>query len=327
MQRKIYGNITNRANGGLPVQGLKVEAWDDDWPEGDDFMGKAITNANGQYEIPYSDGFWDASLSGLSSWLPDIFITVDIRNSAGRWVRLGKSRVYKDHSLNEDRQIDLKVTIGEPLTKSTNFEPDQHGFHFINNFKVEPTILEIDLGEWEMGFCGGMCAAALRHFRDQTEIPTDTQIPKQGTPLFDELLKRQIRSTPPDLLARMYDWQSAPDVGSLWRKPSIGQRTKREWPKLKRDLDKGTPAIIILIRANGYFDNPTKNHQVLAIGYEYNTATKDLAIQVYDPNVPDKVNTLSMNLGLPDGRLYFKDSSRRRTRGFLVNPFGRAASF
>ncbi len=326
MEKKIFGRITNETNGGSPVAGLKVEAWDEDWPDGDDFMGKDITDANGEYAISYNEGFWDPSIPGLSSWLPDIFVTADIKNSTGKWVRLGKSQVYKNHKLDQDLRIDLRVDIGSPITKQTNFIPDQQGFHFRNYFKIEPNLLGVDLGDWEMGLCGGMCASALNHFTNNTEIPADTEIPDTGTPLFNDLMARQIKSTPPDLLARIYDWQSSPDVGFWWRKPSIGQRTKKEWPKLKNELDSGQPVNLILIRSNGYFDNPTKNHQVLALGYEFNPATKDLEIQVYDPNRPDEINQLSMNLGLPDGKLYFKDSTRRRTRGFLVNPAGKAAS-
>ena len=326
MSRKIYGKITDTTSGNTPVKGLRVEAWDDDWPDGDDFMGWDITDANGQYEIAYHDGYWDPSIPGLSSWLPDIYIIVEIKNSTGKWVRLGKSRVYKDHRLSEDLRIDLSVNIELPIAKQTSFLPDQHGFHFRNYFKIEPTILGVDLGKWEMGFCGGMCAAALNRFMKNADIPKDTQIPAEGTSLFNELLSRQIRSTPPELLTRIYDWQSSPDVGLWWRKPSIGQRTKREWSRLKRELNKNQPTMLILIRARGYFDNPTKNHQVLAIGYEFNPATKDLVVQVYDPNQPDKTNTLSMSLGLPEGRLHFKDSTRKRTRGFLVNPARMAAS-
>jgi hypothetical protein len=289
-------------------------------------MGADITDANGQYKIDYPDGIWDSSLFDLASRLPDIYISVDIRNSTGQWVRLGKSQVFKDHDLSEDLSIDLSVNIGSPLTKQTRFKPDQHGFKFQNIFKLEPDLLGIDLGEWRMGFCGGMCAGALNRFESNTAIPDDAQPPADGTPLFEELLSRQIKSTLPDSLPRLYDWQSAPDVSTLLPKPSIGQRTKREWPKLKKELDQGRPAILILIRANGTFDNPTKNHQVLAIGYEFNPATKDLVIQEYDPNLPGQLSTLAMNLGLPDGRLYLKDSSRKRTRGFLVNPAGFAAS-
>lgn len=326
MERKIYGRITNTNNGGSPVSGLKVEAWDDDWPEGDDFMGKDITDANGEFSIRYNEGYWDPSIPGLSSWLPDIFVTADIKNSNDKWVRLGKSQVYKNHRLDQDLRIDILVEVGTVLSSQTGFIPEQQGFHFINLFKIEPNILGIDLGKWEMGLCGGMSAAALNHFENNTPIPAGTEIPASGTPLFDELLTRQIKSMPPDLLARMYDWQSAPDIGFWWRKPSIGQRTKREWPKLKNELDNGRPTIIVLVRANGYFDNPTKNHQVLAIGYEFDPATKDLEIQVYDPNKPDQINRLEMNLGLPDGKLYFKDSTRRRTRGFFVNHAGKDAS-
>ena len=88
----------------------------------------------------------------------------------------------------------------------------------------------------------------------------------------------------------------------------------------------GRPTTIILIRAKGYFGNPTKYHQVLAVGYEFDPSRKDLIIQVYDPNKLKETHTLSMNLGLPDGKLYCKDSSGSRTRGFLVNPAGKGAS-
>jgi hypothetical protein len=322
MVNKLFGRITNESGGGIPVQGLKVEAWDDDWPDGDDFMGKDITDVNGQYEISYVDGIWDQHVPGLPSWLPDIYISADIRNSAGRWIRLGKSRVYKNQKLSEDLRIDLSVNIESTISRQTNFIPQQHGFHFRNYFKIEPTILDIDLGKWEMGLCGGMCTTVLYHFMNNEKIPDDTEIPDETTSLFKELLARQILTTPPHLLSRMYSWQSSPDTGFWWRKPSIGQRTKREWPQLKGAIDNGQPVVLILVRANGYLDNPTKNHQVLAIGYEYNPATKDLHIQVYDPNLPNETHRLSMNFGLPDGRLYFKDSSGKRTRGFMVNPVG-----
>ena len=326
MSRKIFGTIRNRSNGDTPVPGLKVQAWDDDWPEGDDFMGEDITDANGRYEIRYPDGIWDGSIFELTTSRPDIYISVDIRNSSGGWVRLGKSQVFRDHDLSVDLNIDLAVNIEPPIARKTTFVPSQHGFHFRNYFQLQPDLLGVDLGTWEMGFCGGMCAASWNRFVSNTAIPAHMQPPAEDTLLFEELLARQIKTTPPDLLARLYDWQSAPNVSSLWRKPSIAQRTKREWPLLKKELDNDRPAILVLIRANGYFDNPTKNHQVLAIGYEYDPTTKDLVIQEYDPNLPDKINTLSMNLGMPDGRLYLKDSSRSRTRGFLVNSVGLAAS-
>ena len=53
MSRKIYGTIIDK-NIGKGVKGLRVEAWDDDYPDGDDFMGSAMTDASGHYRIPYS---------------------------------------------------------------------------------------------------------------------------------------------------------------------------------------------------------------------------------------------------------------------------------
>jgi len=326
MPRKLFGQITDVTSNEMPIKGLKIEAWDDDWPNGDDYMGRGFTDQSGKYKISYHPGNWDTDLIGLTSRFPDIYITVDIKNSSGKWVRLGKSRVYKDHPLTEDLQIDLGVKLTPKEIKRIPFIPDQHGFHFVNFFNLSPKIFNLELGSWNMGFCGGMSAASLQRFLTKTKIPQTKTIPKNGSTLFQELLTRQIKSTPVELIARMYDWQSAPDIEEWWRKPSIGQRTKAEWPKLKNELDNNRPTIIVLIRSYGYFDDPTRNHQVLAYGYEYNPPTKDLVIYVYDPNKPDQENTLSMNLGLPEGKLFFKDSSKKRTRGFFVNPAGKIAS-
>lgn len=326
MTRKISGTITDSSAGGAPVEGLRVQAWDDDWPDGDDFMGEATTGASGQYRISYADAIWDDSLLDVVSRRPDIYISVDIRNGDGEWIRLAKSGVFRNHDLTEDLEIDLGVNLGSKLVKHTAFDPAVHGFKFRNLFTLEPDVLGIDLGSWQMGFCGGMCAGALHRFRNGIPIPDDDQPPADGTPLFEELFRRQMKSTPLDSLPQLYDWQSAPEAGVLWRKPGIGQRTKKEWPKLKSALDRDQPTIISLIRANGYFDNPTKNHQVLAVGYEYDPAAKDLVIFTYDPNRPGRTSRLAMSLGLPEGRLHLKDTSRSRTRGFLVNAAGEGAS-
>ena len=68
----------------------------------------------------------------------DIYITVDVKNTKGQWVHIGKSRVYKDHNLNQDLHIDLEVSLGASISKRTDFLPEEHGFHFNNLFVVEP---------------------------------------------------------------------------------------------------------------------------------------------------------------------------------------------
>lgn len=325
MPNKIFGTVTD-SNSGKPLKGLRIQAWDEDWPDGSDFMGTSYSNAAGKYRISYHDGYWDNSLPGLSSWRPDIYLTVEIKNTAGRWVHLGKTQVYKDHNLDQDLQIDIGLNIEVPIDLMTGFNPISHGFHFINNFKISAQIFNLLVQEKGMGFCGGMCAGALHRFNHSLEIPMDHISPTTGMPLYDELLKRQIKTMHPLVLTRMYSFQSAPDQVDQFRKRSIGQLTKDEWPILRASLDRGKPAILVLIRAKGFFGNPTINHQVLAIGYKYNPATRDLLIHTYDPNKPDLTQSLSMNLGLPDGKLYLKDTARAGTRGFFVNPVGVTAS-
>lgn len=206
----------------------------------------------------------------------------------------------------------------------TTFNPAVHGFKFANSFVVSPSVFGIGVGSWKMGFCGGMCAAALNRYRRGVPITTTYSTPVEGSPLYEELLARQTASIPPEVVSMIYNWQSAPDVGHWWLKHSVGHRTKEQWPKLRSTLRDGWPVNLILIRVEGYTANISDNHQVLAIGYIYNSSTKDLTIQVYDPNDASQVHVLSMNLS--SNNIHAKDSTGKHLRGFFVNPAGKAAS-
>ncbi len=326
MGRKIFGKITDQ--NGAPAQGLRVQAWDDDWPDTNDLMGESITDGNGDYSVDYDGRYWDPAPAPnqITTWRPDIFIAVQAQNAAGGWAHLAKSSVHSNHKMRDDLRIDLRVTINPIEKKITSFSPALHGFHFDNSFTLQPSIFDLELGSWDMGFCGGMCAAATNRFNIGEPIPNDTAAPIDGSSLFEELLKRQKRTMPIEIIRKVYDWQRRPDEGG-WNKPhSLGYLTKQEWSSLKVDLDAGHPTILVLIRVEGYVANVSKNHQVLAIGYEWNPVTKDLAIQVYDPNDHGKINTLSMNLGLPNSKLRASDSTGKRLRGFFINTAGPAAS-
>jgi hypothetical protein len=326
MARRIFGKIRDTYHGGIPVKGLKVKAWDEDPLTGDDFMGEKISNTDGKYQIKYSDMFWDKRIPSLSSYLPDIYITLEIRNKAGKWVRLWRSQVFHDHDLRSDLRIDFDVRL-EPVVKvMTKFDPEKHAYKFRNGFLFNPSVIGLDFKEMGMGFCGGMCGAALNRFKRGEMITPASDKPQQGSRLYEELFKRQVKSLSPVVLAKMLSFQAAPNQVDAFRKESIGELAKKEWPKLKAELDKNRPTMLVLIRAKRLFDNPTKNHQVLAVGYEYDPPRGDLTIFEYDPNEKNKMMTLEMNLALPDGKLYFKDGSHRGTRGFFVSDAGSAAS-
>ena len=323
MSNKIYGLIHVQTQT-HPKPRFRIQAWDDDWPDGDDLLGQDLTNEAGEYAIHCIGKIYDDNIPGLKSSFPDIYVTVDIKNKRGNWVRLGRSQVHSNYDLTVDLRIDLDVVIEPPIHVPPFFDPEKDGFHFNNNFKYRPDFLNIEYEVKGLGFCGGMCTTALNRFITGNEVSKATQVPAQGTDLYEELMKRQIWSMPPLILAKMFNFQAAPDVEGQLKKTSIDVLTKNEWPRLKAQLDQQVPTVLILLRAKGLYDNPTKNHQVLAIGYDYDPARKDLDIFVYDPNVKKQIGSLSMNLALPEGKLHFRDSSGRRTRGFFVNQVGKS---
>lgn len=322
MANKIYGFICDSARGCLPLGNLRVRIWDHDWPDGDDLLGDTFTIPSGHYEVNYRTKTWDLSTGIFGLGRPDIYITVENQNKANQWVKLGESEVHHNHNMEQDLRIDLEIPLGKVISRRTDFSPEMHGFHFKNSFRVSADFLGIDLGEWKMGFCGGMCSGALYRFRKRIPSPRDIDVPGEETRLHQELKKRQIKAMSPKMLPKMYEWQGSPDTSRFRVKKGIAERTRNEWQELKDLLDEGKPTIIVLIRASGLLGNPTDNHQVLAIGYDYDPMTMDLVVYVYDPNVPNRTQTISLNLGLPNGKLELVDSTSSKTRGFFVNPVG-----
>jgi len=310
----------------MPVGGLRVQVWDRDWINGDDFLGEANTDGNGRYEVRFQGRNWDKSLGIFTFGRPDIFISVDNKNSTGKWVRLAESEESRNHDLSQDLRINFQIGMGSPESTHTKFIPGVNGFHFINSFIVKPDILGVDLVEWNMGFCGGMCAGALTRFIEGLDIPQDEVPPGIDTSLFEELRDRQVISMSIKMLPLMFEWQRAPEMSTNKRKPGIGERTRDEWSKIKSALDDGKPTIIVLIRASGYLGNPTLNHQVLAVGYDFDPATMDLILYTYDPNLPGTTQTIACSIGLPDGKLDLIDSASAKTRGFFINPLGENAT-
>ena len=59
-------------------------------PSNDDLMGAAFTDANGHYAISYRGGDWDTALPGLTSWRPDIYVTVEVPNNSGGYTRVAR---------------------------------------------------------------------------------------------------------------------------------------------------------------------------------------------------------------------------------------------
>jgi len=111
MGRRIYGKIALTGDKPPGTQ-LRVVAWDADRDE-DERMGIAPVADDGSYEIQYSGKQWDwAPLQALRTSRPDIYIVVEwLDPSIFAWRCVGRSKVYSDQDVREDREIDLAVTL------------------------------------------------------------------------------------------------------------------------------------------------------------------------------------------------------------------------
>ncbi|MDN3016214.1 hypothetical protein PH210_08380 [Paenibacillus sp. BSR1-1] len=199
------------------------------------------------------------------------------------------------------------------MPAKTGFLPSSSAFKFENSFdkvplkKINVLGLKIPIGNASYGLCGGMIYAAMDYFEAKMPIPSNSEAPSSG-PLFDYIVKRQIESfhLPLGLLKYLFlmnpllrDHETkasklgAAMHGRIWR------MMKKEWPRIKKDLDNGKLSPLGLIRVKSF--NPfqiRQHHQVLAYGYDLNE--KHLSINIYDPNLPnDDHVTLSLNIEKP----------------------------
>ncbi|TAL05834.1 MAG: hypothetical protein EPO00_12200 [Chloroflexota bacterium] len=168
------------------------------------------------------------------------------------------------------------------------FKPSINGFRFANRwppgpaFELRVPYLRVGIGEVSEGLCGGMCFAVADRYLMNEPAPADPFAPAAGTPLFREIVRRQLVS---------FDrWGQVP--ARFWLtllRLAIGRWTGSaqiaEWRRIRADIDAGRPAMVGLVRSGRV--NPfglTTNHQVLAYAYEASATSGTL--RIYDPNHP-----------------------------------------
>lgn len=169
------------------------------------------------------------------------------------------------------------------------FLPSRNGFHFANRFPPGPTLRlgPIDprwfgIGDASDGLCGGMAWYVRERYERGLPIPSDTEPPANGSPLFSALVRRQVRSL---------DWLRGPLafwwMGALGTDRAARRTREREWPRIHATIDAGRLAMVGLVRHRGLDPrNLANSHQVLA--YEFEIAAPATAVRVYDPNWPDR---------------------------------------
>jgi hypothetical protein len=106
MTRTIRGKIT------IPqgtVKGLRVRAWDDDWPVDQKMIGEAVTNESGEYCIVCEEALAGWGAAQDKTWHPDVFIEVQEASVLGDWRPLARSQTFKHSRSSDDLSIDLKI--------------------------------------------------------------------------------------------------------------------------------------------------------------------------------------------------------------------------
>ncbi len=135
-----------------------------------------------------------------------------------------------------------------------------------------------------------MCFAVADRYLSNEPAPADPVAPGPGTPLFREIVRRQLVSFDRWGLVPARFWLTLLRL-AVGRWTGGGQVA--EWRRICSDLDAGRPAMVGLIRSGRI--NPfglTTNHQVLAYAYEASALSGTL--HIYDPNHPgdDKVEIM-----------------------------------
>src|SRR5262245_19910089 len=152
-----------------------------------------------------------------------------------------------------------------------NFLPSEDGLHFPNSFAPGPTVrigpLDprlVGVGDAAMGLCGGMVAFVRRRFGAGQPVPAQKTVPENGTDLFKQFVREQVRSLRYWIVPlRFWRLSAMADAGRT------AQTRDRNWPAIRRALDENKLATLGLIRSAAR--NPLQlkeNHQVLAYGYE-----------------------------------------------------------
>jgi hypothetical protein len=170
-----------------------------------------------------------------------------------------------------------------------------------------------------------MVFAARDLFEAGIAPPPATEPPAGGSPLFRYVVRRLFHSFDlPVGPARYMAWMVLPSGPGRLRLRGVAARTVgREWPLIRRDLDRGVLTPIGLVRVRSF--NPLelgRNHQVLAYGYELDARSARAAISVYDPNHPGD-DDVALSFSLKPGRNWDVDyvAGELPVRGFFRTRF------
>jgi hypothetical protein len=175
--------------------------------------------------------------------------------------------------------------------KMTGFDPDKHGFRFINDFSnsfIGPPV-SMTTG----GLCGGMTYAVLDFFLLKRDVPETDVRPANGTSFQQYLYDRQVKS----LVENIDKWvETSFNPGGARSLEFFNWGLTTRLQELASFIDRGVPVPLGMKGPTGGIGG---DHQVLAIGYDLGRYKGDLGaykdevkIFIFDPNYLNRVKTL-----------------------------------
>jgi len=201
------------------------------------------------------------------------------------------------------------------------FVPSIHGFHFANAWPSVPALwvgagyLRLGIGDAAKGFCGGMSQAVRDRFERGEAPPPDRVAPAAGTPLFDEIARRQLDSFDRLVVVPLrFAWMAMQPESDRARASAT-----QAWPAIRAEIDAGQLAMVGLVRSAGR--DPFRSelgHQV--VGYRYDETADGVRIGIYDPNHPDDDVELVMTRRAGGG-LGLSQSTGEPLVGLLALPY------
>ena len=208
-----------------------------------------------------------------------------------------------------------------------DFSPSHSGFGFANSFPPAPAVTvtfpgfgDVPVGNVANGLCGGMAFAARDFYEAHISPPQLAAPPAPGDPLFDYLVDRLVDSLAlPRGPVRYFQWMALPDEDTLLGRGVASMSDLEEWPRIRRELSRGHPVPIGIIRTRSHDLNDLgRNHQVLCFSYETDANDRLSNLHIYDPNHPGVDVTITRADTNP---ISFQQSTGEPVRGFFVSMY------
>ncbi|WP_066311184.1 MIR domain-containing protein [Bacillus sp. FJAT-29814] len=276
------------------------------WASGTNGRGgvKAIMRDNGSLVICNANGqtVWDSGTAGN----PGAYLILQDDGNAVIYTKQGKA-LWDSGTWRHSRKL--------------GFDPAVHGFLFSNSF-VNAVAKIPGYGQvTTYGRCGGMTFAALDYFLKGIPVPKYTRnlfnanVPPDGHWLADYIYSRLMDSFLVVSSINYVRWTLASDHSTVLGGKGVTRWTKEdEFPKLRAIIDAGKPVALGLIGATSLEEIGSKNHQVLAYGYEWHPKAEIMKVFVYDNNTISQEVVLSSEPGNP----HFDATNTSPWRGFFV---------